>query len=172
MIFALTQGVATRVNEETQTLSSSARAMQVVSAAGATVAAGLSLKLREGYSSAKGPLSRRSGRVWPASLRAAQRAVWHESKVTRKILGDTGVAGLREAGAPAEVSEAKLLKEYRIEGGQLDARGPMGATRKKKKYPETAESAQFWPAPMLDMDPRLGAARGIDKTDTLARIKV
>jgi len=50
--------------------------------------------------------------------------------------------------------------------------GPMSATREKKKYPETAESGQFWRSTMLDMDSRLRVARGIAKNETLASLEV
>ena len=50
--------------------------------------------------------------------------------------------------------------------------GPTSATREKKKYPETAESGQFWRSTMLDMDSRLRVARGIAKNETLASLEV
>jgi hypothetical protein len=52
---------------------------------------------------------------------------------------------------------------------------PCGATwvtKAKKSYPETAESGQFWRSTYLDRDTRLRVARGIDKNETLASIKV
>jgi hypothetical protein len=50
--------------------------------------------------------------------------------------------------------------------------GATWATKAKKSYPETAESGQFWRSTYLDQDTRLRAARGIDKNETLASIKV
>jgi len=52
---------------------------------------------------------------------------------------------------------------------------PCGATwvtKAKKSYPETAESGQFWRSTYLDRDTRLRVARGIDKNETLASVKV
>lgn len=50
--------------------------------------------------------------------------------------------------------------------------GATWATKAKKSYPETAESGQFWRSTYLDRDTRLRVARGIDKNETLASIKV
>ena len=50
--------------------------------------------------------------------------------------------------------------------------GATWATKVKKNYPETAESGQFWRSTYLDRDTRLRVARGIDKNETLASIKV
>ena len=46
------------------------------------------------------------------------------------------------------------------------------ATRVKKSHPETDETGQFWRSTMIDMDTRLRAARGIEKTETEAAQKV
>lgn len=50
--------------------------------------------------------------------------------------------------------------------------GATWATKAKKRYPETAESGQFWRSTYLDRDTRLRVARGIDKNETLASIQV
>jgi hypothetical protein len=44
--------------------------------------------------------------------------------------------------------------------------------RRKKGYPETEESGQFWRSTMIDMDNRLRTARGIAKTETEASLEV
>jgi hypothetical protein len=43
---------------------------------------------------------------------------------------------------------------------------------RKKGYPETEETGQFWRSTLLDMDTRLRAARGIAKTETEASREV
>jgi hypothetical protein len=43
---------------------------------------------------------------------------------------------------------------------------------KKKSYPETDESGQFWRSTLLDMDSRLRVARGIAKDETQASLVV
>jgi len=47
-----------------------------------------------------------------------------------------------------------------------------GQQGRKKGYPETEVSGQFWRATLLDMDSRLRVARGIAKNETLASLEV
>jgi hypothetical protein len=43
---------------------------------------------------------------------------------------------------------------------------------RRKGYPETDESGQFWRATMIDADTRLRVARGVGKTETDASTEV
>lgn len=76
---------------------------------------------------------------------------------------DTILAWLRDAAEHAAALEAELLARYRIERGQLDSLWAYVGNKGEKRYPETAESGQFWRATLIDMDTRLRVARGIAK---------
>jgi len=59
---------------------------------------------------------------------------------------DTILAWLRDAAEHAAALEAELLARYRIERGQLDSLWAYVGNKGEKRYPETAESGQFWRA--------------------------
>jgi hypothetical protein len=79
---------------------------------------------------------------------------------------------IREAGQHAEAIEEVLLSAYRLTRGQPDGLWAYLANKKRKNYPETEESRQFWRSTIIDMDTRLRVARGIAKTETQASPEV
>lgn len=82
---------------------------------------------------------------------------------------DTVVGWAREAGEHAEAVSEALQGDYEVGPSQVDGLWSfVGHKGAKKNLPETASEGTFWRTTVLEIDTRLRAARGLEKSETAA----